>query len=58
LQRVHKKVEGGHRLDAWKMVLGHTPATLEDRVAQMVERALERWLAYRDDVAQACGIAR
>jgi pyrroloquinoline quinone (PQQ) biosynthesis protein C len=58
LQRVHKKVEGGHRLDAWKMVLGHAPARLEDRVVQMVERALERWLAYRDDVAQACGIAR
>jgi len=55
---VHKKVEGGHRLDAWKMVLGHTPATLEDRVVQMVARALERWLAYRDEVAQACGIAR
>ena len=58
LQRVHKKVEGGHRLDAWKMVLGHTPATLTDRVVETMERALERWLAYRDDVAQACGIAR
>ena len=58
LQRVHKKVEGGHRLDAWKMVLGHAPAALEDRIVQMVERALERWLAYRDDVARACGIAR
>ena len=58
LQRVHKKVEGGHRLDAWKMVLGHTPATLEERVVQMVEKALERWLAFRDDVARACGISR
>jgi len=58
LQRVHKKVEGGHRLDAWKMVIGHTPPTLEDRVVQMVETALERWLAYRDDVASACGITR
>jgi pyrroloquinoline-quinone synthase len=58
LQRVHKKVEGGHRLDAWKMVLDHTPAALEDRVVQTVERALERWLAYRDDVARACGITR
>ena len=58
LQRVHKKVEGGHRLDAWKMVLDHTPATLEDRVVRMVERTLESWLAYRDDVARACGIAR
>ena len=58
LQRVHKKVEGGHRLDAWKMVLDNTPATLEDRVVQTVEKALERWLAYRDDVAGACGITR
>src|SRR5712691_709988 len=58
LQRVHKKVEGGHRLDAWKMVLGHAPAALKDRIVQMVDRALERWLAYRDDVARACGIAR
>jgi pyrroloquinoline quinone (PQQ) biosynthesis protein C len=58
LQRVHKKVEGGHRLDAWKMVLDHTPAPLEDHIVQMVEKALERWLAYRDDVARACGIAR
>jgi pyrroloquinoline quinone (PQQ) biosynthesis protein C len=56
LQRVHKKVEGGHRLDAWKMVLGHTPAALEKRVVETVEKALERWLAYRDDVAQASGI--
>ena len=58
LQRVHKEVEGGHRLDAWKMVLGHTPAALEDRVANALETALERWLAYRDDVARACGIPR
>jgi pyrroloquinoline-quinone synthase len=58
LQRVHKKVEGGHRLDAWKMVLEHTPAALEDRVVRIVESALESWLAYRDDVARACGISR
>jgi pyrroloquinoline quinone (PQQ) biosynthesis protein C len=58
LQRVHQKVEGGHRLDAWKMVLGHTPVTLEDHVVQTVQGALERWLTYRDDVVQACGIAR
>jgi len=58
LQRVHKKVEGGHRVDAWKMVIDHTPAKLEDRVVQSVETALERWLAYRDDVVRACGIVR
>jgi pyrroloquinoline quinone (PQQ) biosynthesis protein C len=58
LQRVHKKVEGGHRQDAWKMVLDHTPANLETQVVGMVEKALEQWLVYRDDVARACGIAR
>ena len=58
LQRVHKKVEGGHRLDAWKMVLDHTPPPLEERVVETMERALQLWLAYRDDVVQACGIAR
>src|SRR5262249_55502473 len=36
LQRVHKRVEGGHRLDAWKMVLSHTPLALEKRVVQTV----------------------
>ena len=40
------------------MVLGNTSATLEDQVVHLVESTLERWLAYRDDVAQACGIAR
>jgi pyrroloquinoline-quinone synthase len=58
LQRVHKKVEGGHRLDAWRMVLDHTPTALEDHLVQRVEGALDRWLAYRDDVARACGISR
>lgn len=58
LQRVHKKVEGGHRLDAWKMVLDHTPKDLEERVVEAVETALQRWLAYRDDVVQACGVTR
>jgi pyrroloquinoline-quinone synthase len=58
LQRVHKKVEGGHRLDAWKMVIDHTPAALEDHVVDTVEKALQHWLAYRDDVVRACGIAR
>jgi pyrroloquinoline quinone (PQQ) biosynthesis protein C len=58
LQRVHKKVEGGHRQDAWKMVLDHTPKELEDGVVQSVEQALQIWLDYRDDVVAACGIAR
>src|SRR5258708_7216216 len=57
LQRVHKKVEGGHRRDAWDAVLGNAVGH-EDAVASAVERALQLWLAYRDEVARACGISR
>jgi pyrroloquinoline-quinone synthase len=55
LQRVHKKVEGGHRQDAWSSVLGNAQG-LEDRIAESLETALRLWLAYRDEVALACKI--
>jgi len=57
LQRVHKKVEGGHRRDAWEAVLGNAQGH-EEAVERALQKALELWLAYRDDVAQACGITR
>jgi len=57
LQRVHKKVEGGHRRDAWDGVLNNA-AGAEEAVVKAVERALELWLAYRDEVAAAVGISR
>jgi len=57
LQRVHRKVEGGHRRDAWDAVLGNA-AGCEDAIAEVMERALALWLAYRDGVAAACGIER
>jgi len=56
LPRVHKKVEGGHRRDAWDAVLGNVRDP--EPVVQALERALSLWLAYRDEVARACGIAR
>jgi pyrroloquinoline-quinone synthase len=58
LQRVHRKVEGGHRRDAWDAVLNHVEPRFESRVEEAMESALQLWLAYRDDVAAACGIAR
>jgi pyrroloquinoline quinone (PQQ) biosynthesis protein C len=58
LPRAHRAVEGGHRRDAWRMVLDHTPAALEDAVASAVEEALAAWLAYRDGVARAMGVPR
>jgi Iron-containing redox enzyme len=58
LQRVHKKVEGGHRRDAWDAVLGNVLPEQEAAVEAAVQRALLLWLAYRDEVAAACGITR
>jgi pyrroloquinoline-quinone synthase len=58
LQRVHKKVEGGHRQDAWEGVLGNVSPGQEDLVAGAMEDALRLWLAYRDEVAASCGIPR
>ena len=57
LQRVHKRVEGGHRRDAWEAVLGSASA-FEAEVVGALERALQLWLAYRDEVARACGVER
>ena len=58
LQRVHKKVEGGHRRDAWDAVLQNVARDQEAEVERALQRALDLWLAYRDGVADACGIAR
>lgn len=58
LQRVHKLVEGGHRKDAWDAVLGNVEPAQEPHLEKMMETALRLWLAYRDEVAAACGIER
>jgi hypothetical protein len=46
-------VENGHRLAAWRSVLGHA-RTSEQRalVVAAMDRALILWLAYRDGVAR------
>jgi pyrroloquinoline-quinone synthase len=56
LVRAHRAVEGGHRKDAWRMVLDHAHGH-EERIAAAVERAHGLWLAYRDGVCRAAGIA-
>jgi len=57
LVRVHQRIEGGHREDAWSAVLGNVTPEQEPAVLQAMERALALWLAYRDEVAAACDIA-
>jgi pyrroloquinoline-quinone synthase len=58
LVRVHKRVEGGHRKDAWEMVLGNVRPQDEAAVLGAMERALQLWQEYRNEVAAACGIVR
>lgn len=58
LTRAHRGVEGAHRAAAWRIVLDHVPAGARRGVVEAMEQALEHWLAYRDDVASACGIER
>lgn len=58
LPRAHRAVEAGHRRDAWDMVLGHADERTADAIARAVEEAHAAWLAYRDGVARAMGLAR
>jgi pyrroloquinoline quinone (PQQ) biosynthesis protein C len=57
LIRAHQRVEHGHRLAAWQMVLHAAAAPSQQRaVVSAIEKSLDLWLRYRDGVAKACGI--
>ncbi|UJR84696.1 iron-containing redox enzyme family protein [Sandaracinus amylolyticus] len=58
LTKAHRGVEGDHRLAAWRMMLDHVAESDRPRVVSAMDEAVERWLAYRDDVAQAVGLER
>jgi pyrroloquinoline quinone (PQQ) biosynthesis protein C len=59
LVRAHGDVEGGHRGDAWRMIIDHTK---DDAIAKTVidtcMDALVRWHRYRDGVAEMMGLVR
>ncbi len=57
LTRAHRAVEGDHRRAAWNVV-DHMDAADRARVTDTMREALRCWLAYRDDVAHACGVTR
>jgi pyrroloquinoline-quinone synthase len=58
LTRAHRKVEGSHREAAWRLVLDHAAPAARADVVDAMQESLARWLAYRDDVAAACGLSR
>lgn len=58
LTRAHRLVEKDHRAAAWRTVLEHVPADRRAAVVASMAEVLARWLAYRDEVAEACGARR
>jgi pyrroloquinoline-quinone synthase len=58
LTKAHRKVEGSHRAAAWRILLDHVPEAERAGACEAMERTLAAWLAYRDEVAAACGLAR
>lgn len=58
LTKAHRRVEGSHRAAAWRILLDHVPPAAHAGVIAAMERVLAAWLAYRDEVAAACGLAR
>ena len=58
LTKAHRQVEGGHRAAAWQAILDHVTPTRRGTVLRIMSEVLERWLAYRDEVAEVCGVER
>ncbi len=58
LTKAHRGVEREHRASAWHVMLEHVGASERRAVLDAMERTLASWLAYRDDVARACGLSR
>jgi pyrroloquinoline quinone (PQQ) biosynthesis protein C len=56
LTKAHRRVEGSHRAAAWRIVLDHIPASERAGVIAAMQAVLSAWLAYRDEVALACGL--
>jgi pyrroloquinoline-quinone synthase len=60
LTRAHAAVEGGHRHDAWRMLLEHVAdgSAVAESVGAVVEEAFDGWQRYRDGVAERMGLTR
>jgi pyrroloquinoline quinone (PQQ) biosynthesis protein C len=58
LTKAHRQVEGNHRAAAWRIIQRHVPDRARADVLDAMQRVLAAWLAYRDEVAIACGLSR
>ncbi|MBW2464408.1 MAG: iron-containing redox enzyme family protein [Deltaproteobacteria bacterium] len=58
LTKAHRAVEGEHRAAAWRVMLNHVAEAQRQPVVDAMKTCLAKWLAYRDDVAEACGVCR
>lgn len=58
LTKVHRQVEGDHRQAAWRVILDHVGPLRRRPVVAAMEETLGRWIDYRDEVAEACGLTR
>jgi len=55
LIRAHQMVEGGHRHDAYAMVVNQAKTRAQqDKILTTLQGTLTLWLRYRDGVARAC----
>lgn len=58
LTKAHRAVEGDHRKAAWHVLLAHVAREDYASVLTAMEDCLAGWLAFRDDVAYACGLEK
>jgi len=56
LPRIHRTVEGSHRTAAWRTILDYVDESKRPAVVKTLQECLDGWLAYKDDVARACGL--
>jgi pyrroloquinoline-quinone synthase len=58
LTKAHRQVEGQHRLAAWNAILENVAPMRRGAVVRTMADALDLWLRFRDEVAEACGLKR
>ena len=58
LTKAHRQVEGNHRRAAWDAILHHVTPMRRGAVVRTMRDALDLWLKYRDEVAEACGLKK